>query len=206
MAKEKRLHPRRKTFKTGKIIYHKGLLNQPCLVRDLSAGGARLQIDAPFECPEQFLLELINQAPRACEMVWKKDENVGARFSQPRAAGTLPARVERWKLAWESGDADTVAALYTADCRHHSANVPTLFPERAKTGLVGTADLRAYAENAFQKFTSLAIRIVTVTETEDRSVIEYERRSDPDGGTPVAMVEILEWSDDLIREARVFHA
>ena len=207
MNLEQRQHPRRKTFKTGKIIYHKGLLNQPCLVRDLSSGGAKLQIDPPFECPEEFLLELINQAPRPCEVVWKKGDNVGARFSQPSATGKLPVRIARWKLAWESGEAGRVAALYTADCRHHSANVPSLFPERAATGLVGTADVRAYAENAFQKFPSLAIKIVTLTETEDRSVIEYDRHSDQDGTPAVAVVvvEILEWSDGLIREARVFH-
>jgi hypothetical protein len=206
MITEQRKYPRRKTFKTGKIIYHKGLLNQPCLVRDVSAGGATLQIDQPFECPEQFLLELLNQVPRPCEVAWKKGENVGARFSQLAAAAKLPARVANWKLAWESGDNTQVAALYAADCRHRSANVSVLFPERAATGLVGTEDLRAYAENAFQKFTALSLKIVSLTETDDRSVIEYDRHSDQDGETPARVVEILEWSDDLIREGCVFHA
>lgn len=203
---EKRLHPRHKTFKAGKIIHHKGLLNQPCLVRDVSMGGAKLQIDPPFECPEKFLLELINQAPRSCQVVWQIGEHVGARYVQPRVEGKLPARVARWKAAWESGQAIHVAALYTADCRHHSANVPILFPERTKTGLVGTADIRDYAANAFLRFTSLEITMISVTETDDRSVIEYNRTSDPDGGTPVPMVEVLEWSGNLIREARVYHA
>ncbi len=206
MATEQRRYPRRKTFKTGKIIYHKGLLNQPCLIRDMSEGGARLQIDPPFECPEQFLLELLNQSPRPCEVAWRKGGNVGAEFSEIAQAAKLPARIADWKSAWESGEPDRVAGLYTADCRHQSANVTSLFPDRAATGLVGTEDMVAYAKNAFQEFTSLAIKIVTLTETEDRSIIEYDRHSDPDGGCPARVVEILEWSDDLIREARVTHA
>lgn len=206
MSPEHRLHPRQKTLKTGKIIHHRGLLNQPCVVRDISVGGAKLQIDPPFECPEQFLLELLNQAPRSCEVIWKKGEYVGVRFSQPRQIGKLPARVAAWKSAWESGEPARVAALYTADCRHRSANVTRLFPERAATGLVGTADIRAYAEKAFLGFTSLSLKIISLTETEDRSVIEYERHSDQDGGAPARMVEILEWSDNLIRDAGAFHA
>lgn len=206
MTVEHRQHPRRKTFKTGKIIYHNGLLSQPCLVRNISVGGAKLQIDPPFECPEQFLLELLNQPPRSCRVVWKKGETIGVQFSQPVAAETLPARIAAWKAAWESGDPAQVAALYAADCRHKSPKVRDLYPERAETGLVGTEDLRTYAESAFQKLTSLAFEVVTLTETENRSVIEYDRYSDQDVGGPVHVVEIIEWADTLIREARVFHA
>jgi hypothetical protein len=63
-----------------------------------------------------------------------------------------------------------------------------------------------YAFRAAQKLPSLSIKILTLTEAEDRSVIEYELRADADAEAFEHVVEIIEWTGDQIREARVFGA
>jgi hypothetical protein len=215
MSAEQRRHPRRKTLKSGKIIYHKGLRNQSCIVRDLSVSGAKLQIDAPFKCPEQFLLELLNEQPRACELAWEIGDMVGTKFTESADESDAPPRIQRWKSAWESGDPDRIAALYAADCRHHSPRLTGLCPEKAEIGLVSPDDIHSFAGKVFAAQPSAAVTIMSLTETRSRSVIEYELQTkteanaDNDNGdadTVDRLVEIIEWNGDLIREARVFQA
>ncbi|HIF09293.1 MAG TPA: hypothetical protein EYQ81_05220 [Sneathiellales bacterium] len=56
------------------------------------------------------------------------------------------------------------------------------------------------------KLPTLSITILTLTEAKDRSVIEYELRDEPDADALAHVVEIIEWTGDQIREARVFEA
>jgi hypothetical protein len=53
-----------------------------CVVRDVSAGGARLLVKDPGSLPRSFLL-LISQSgnvTRRCEVVWTRQNQVGVRF------------------------------------------------------------------------------------------------------------------------------
>jgi hypothetical protein len=57
-----------------------------CMVRDVSAGGARLLVKDPGALPRSFLL-LISQSgnvSRRCEVVWTRHNQVGVRFLAPR--------------------------------------------------------------------------------------------------------------------------
>ena len=57
-----------------------------CMVRDVSAGGARLLVKDPETLPRSFLL-LISQSgnvSRRCEVVWTRHNQVGVRFLAPR--------------------------------------------------------------------------------------------------------------------------
>jgi hypothetical protein len=57
-----------------------------CMVRDVSAGGARLLVKDPGSLPRNFLL-LISQSgnvSRRCEVVWTRHNQVGVRFVAPR--------------------------------------------------------------------------------------------------------------------------
>jgi hypothetical protein len=57
-----------------------------CMVRDVSAGGARLLVKDPGALPRSFLL-LISQSgnvSRRCEVVWTRHNQVGVRFVAPR--------------------------------------------------------------------------------------------------------------------------
>ena len=117
----------------------------------------------------------------------------------------MSERVERWKAAWESRDADRVAALYEAAATHQSGLVLQVFPEVNGTILRGVEQIREYARRGLARFTTLRFDLLTVTETESRSAVEYHRFSNVDGITPKHVLELIEWNGPRITAVRVFH-
>jgi ketosteroid isomerase-like protein len=118
----------------------------------------------------------------------------------------VSARAERWKAAWESRDADRVAALYLPDATHASSLVPRLFPQPdGEAVLRGVETIREYARLALARFTELRFAIENVVEDSDRTAIEYRRHSNLDVAKPSHVLELIEWSGDRIRAVRVFH-
>ena len=70
---------RRKVLKTGKIGFGKS--TAVCTVRDMSATGALIELDAPAIVPDTFTLVLeMESAMRKCAVVWRKDRQIGVRF------------------------------------------------------------------------------------------------------------------------------
>jgi hypothetical protein len=59
---------RLRLLKSGKILLGKACV--PCTVRNLSDGGARLQVQSTFGLPSAFDLALDGNAPRACKVIW----------------------------------------------------------------------------------------------------------------------------------------
>jgi len=116
----------------------------------------------------------------------------------------MSERVERWKAAWESRDLERIVALYEAGATHASKLVPRLYPEVGGFVLEGTADIREYVRRGLERYKELRFEIASVTETEDRSGVEYRRHSNVDGH-PVHVLELIEWNGPRIRAVRVFH-
>ncbi len=52
----------------------------PCLMRDLSEGGARLRLEDPGQVPEDFMLQIGHAKPRACRIVWRAQHQLGVAF------------------------------------------------------------------------------------------------------------------------------
>lgn len=117
----------------------------------------------------------------------------------------MSERVDRWKEAWESRDAERVAALYASDATHASAVVARIFPEAGGAVLHGVEQIREYARRGFSRFTHLRFEILTVTEASGRSAVEYRRHSNLDGDQPAHVLELLEWNGDRLQAVRVFH-
>jgi hypothetical protein len=59
---------RLRMLKSGKILLGKATV--PCTVRNLSDGGARLQVQSTFGLPSAFELALDDNPPRACKVIW----------------------------------------------------------------------------------------------------------------------------------------
>lgn len=117
----------------------------------------------------------------------------------------ISARVLRWREAWHSGDAERVAALYTADGTHDSAKVAAAMPELGgRTTLSGRDEIRSYASKAFERVRWLRFEFLNVVESETLSAMEYLRTSGVDAA-PHRVVEILEWDGDLLKAVRVYH-
>lgn len=117
----------------------------------------------------------------------------------------MSERVDRWKAAWESRDADRVLALYAPDATHASALVPRFLPDASGPVCRGRAQIGEYFRRGLARFTNLRFELVTVTEDAERSAVEYRRHSNVDGSDPAHVLELIEWRDGLIRAVRVFH-
>lgn len=65
---ERREELRLRLLKSGKILLGKAAV--PCTVRNMSDGGARLQVQSTFGLPSAFLLALEDHPPRPCKVIW----------------------------------------------------------------------------------------------------------------------------------------
>jgi hypothetical protein len=87
--------PRRtRVLKKGKIIFQGGLRSFPCIVRNLSDGGAMLQFETAFMAPPQFELQIdLENFEVTCEKRWEDGLKMGVQFiSEKRIVGAQRAQ------------------------------------------------------------------------------------------------------------------
>lgn len=78
---EKRTAQRYRVFKGGTITFDNNGI--PCTVRNMSAGGAALDLDAPATLPQSITLSIAcDEFVRKCRTVWRSDKRVGLAFEQ----------------------------------------------------------------------------------------------------------------------------
>ena len=79
-----RKHPRKTIKAVGYLCTRDGWPIGECLVRDISAGGAKFVHKIVDEIPGDLILALSKDGHvrRSCELVWRKDDQVGVRFVQ----------------------------------------------------------------------------------------------------------------------------
>ena len=77
---EKRAAPRHRVLKHGTLAFGGGG-GIDCMVRNISASGARLDIDTPVGLPPTFTLVIqTDQFMRRCRPVWGNDKQIGVTF------------------------------------------------------------------------------------------------------------------------------
>lgn len=78
---EKRTSQRRRVFKGGKITFENSGI--PCTVRNMSAGGAAIDLDTPVMLPQSVTLSIAcDHLVRHCRTVWRSNKRVGLAFVQ----------------------------------------------------------------------------------------------------------------------------
>jgi hypothetical protein len=82
---ERRKVSRHRILKAGTIAFNRaGGIS--CLVRNISAFGACLEVISPFGIPDDFTLVIENDhVQRPCHVTWKKDKRIGIAFDQSTA-------------------------------------------------------------------------------------------------------------------------
>ena len=85
-AEDARVAPRRRMLKSGTIAYSDRHVTIGCIVRDMSATGARLRVEGSIMAPDSFeLLIPLDGLETNCEVVWRVGQECGVRFlSAPR--------------------------------------------------------------------------------------------------------------------------
>ncbi|TPQ33382.1 pilus assembly protein PilZ [Bradyrhizobium guangdongense] len=82
---EKRAAQRHRVFKGGTITFEGR--NLACTVRNMSTGGAAIDIDGPLALPPSFKLSIErDRFVRNCRAVWRSDKRIGLAFVQESAA------------------------------------------------------------------------------------------------------------------------
>jgi hypothetical protein len=88
---ERRRYPRTRTLKAGQIEFNRRLNVVDCVVRDMSAGGACLQVEDPDWLPKQFDLAVpIDGLKRACRVAWRAKDRLGVAYLEPLAGAARP--------------------------------------------------------------------------------------------------------------------
>ena len=77
---EKRLSPRRNTVIAATIVYDGGRTRLDCVIRDLSDGGAKLQVATVKGIPQSFDLVVPRHRPHHCRVAWRALKEMGVQF------------------------------------------------------------------------------------------------------------------------------
>jgi hypothetical protein len=77
---ELRASPRHRVFKGAVIVFNAGRSTFNCIMRDLSLGGAKLQIESPRGIPDTFDLLTPDTPRRPCRVAWRNGLSVGIAF------------------------------------------------------------------------------------------------------------------------------
>ncbi|QAU38799.1 PilZ domain-containing protein [Bradyrhizobium guangdongense] len=78
---EQRATQRHRVFKGGTISFeNRGIA---CTVRNISEGGAAIEIDTPLTLPQSFTLSITCDGfVRNCRAVWRNERRIGLAFVQ----------------------------------------------------------------------------------------------------------------------------
>ena len=77
---ERRTYARHRVFKGGVLAFGSGG-SVDCTVRNISPGGARVDLASPMGLPEQFTLVIeTDHFRRRCHPVWSHDRRIGVAF------------------------------------------------------------------------------------------------------------------------------
>jgi hypothetical protein len=78
---ERRKHPRHRTLKAGRIVFNHRFSVISCTVRNLSDGGACLQVASSVGIPDDFDLTIEpDRACRPCQVAWRSEQRIGVAF------------------------------------------------------------------------------------------------------------------------------
>lgn len=77
---ERRLSPRRNTLIHAEIVFNGGRSRVPCMVRNLSDTGAKLDVASVVKIPQTFDLVAPRSSPIACRVIWRALKELGVQF------------------------------------------------------------------------------------------------------------------------------
>lgn len=84
---DRRSAQRRRTFYRGTIVHPNRGVSSDCIVRDVSTGGARLELQGDILLPEMFELTVpqLDYTLRPVRVMWTRGRDVGVRFDHAMA-------------------------------------------------------------------------------------------------------------------------
>lgn len=86
---------RARALKRGKLLFNRGLRSVPCIIRNLSETGAKLEFEQAYLLPQEFDLQIdLEDFEVTCERRWEEGLRCGVEFiSEKRPVGKLRAQI-----------------------------------------------------------------------------------------------------------------
>lgn len=78
--REQRLQPRRNTMILATIMFDNGRTRLDCVIRNLSEGGAKLELATVRGVPQTFDLLVPGHRPQPCRVAWRALKEMGVQF------------------------------------------------------------------------------------------------------------------------------
>ena len=78
---ERRGDPRRQVLENALIVFNNGHCSIGCQILDLSDTGAKLVPADAMLCPREFVLKPQIGASRHCEIMWRKETQMGVHYT-----------------------------------------------------------------------------------------------------------------------------
>lgn len=94
--------PRIRTCLNGKVVYGEGAYSIDCAIRDLSDGGAKINLPQRQFLPvDLYLIVVRNCVAHEAKVVWMNFPSRGLRFSRTYSlSGVLPEEVKFLRKLW----------------------------------------------------------------------------------------------------------
>lgn len=81
MVEDRRRERRTRTFKGGKIVFNNDHSIIDCIVKNVSAGGATLQLESTVGIPGRFKLTISpDGVTKLCRIAWLTETQIGVAF------------------------------------------------------------------------------------------------------------------------------
>jgi hypothetical protein len=77
---ERRQSPRRTVLKSGLVIIQESAMTLRCTVRNLSDGGACIELSSTIGMPSNLEL-VLDGVHRSCRVIWRTDTRMGIAFN-----------------------------------------------------------------------------------------------------------------------------
>ena len=92
---ERRAERRTRTLKEGNVLVS-DYVSVKCTIRDLSPGGARLELETPIVLPSAFRLQIVSaDITIPGTSAWQRGTEVGIRFTGVGVVGALQGTARR---------------------------------------------------------------------------------------------------------------
>ena len=83
----RRIERRQRVYKQARIVFNNGFGVFDCIVRNLSQGGAMLEMETLLGVPRSFQVILDHgEKARPCRVVWRTDKRMGIAFGDLQTA------------------------------------------------------------------------------------------------------------------------
>jgi hypothetical protein len=79
-VEEHRRAQRQRVYKAAQIAFNNRRASIDCVVRNLSDGGALLEVASPVGIPECFDLIVGGKVVVPCQVIWRKEKRIGVEF------------------------------------------------------------------------------------------------------------------------------